>query len=313
MFGLKRYVICALAALVSVVSAAEWGTNYEAALAQARAEGKAVLADFTGSDWCGYCMLLRQNVLERPEFAAWAEQHFVLLEVDMPNNPTFSREQLAQNQMLCTKYAVGGFPTLLVIDAKGRALGGLFGYMGDAGAVRQKLERGLEAVRLLQVAEAMEGEAKARAMVDAWLLVPEDLYEVNRALQMDVAEVDTQDRSGLKAAAEAERRYLACKHAADAAPTDAAALDIVEAALFEAVPQNKRQLLELKYKLMICSVENEADVLRAAEVAYAIIDADLRVPEHEKASRKKQMQGVFANPRTSLNRSRMIKRRRPIR
>lgn len=309
----SMFFLPAVAVWAAPVLAAEWGTDYEVALAQATEQGKPVLVNFTGSDWCVFCMQLRQNVLERADFAAWAAQHFVLLEVDVPNKPTFSRELLAQNQMLCTKYAIDGFPTLLVLDAKGRALGGLFGYMGDAGAVRRQLERGLEAVRLLQVAEVLEGEAKARAMVDAWLLVPEDLYEVNRELQLEVADVDTQDRSGLKAAADAERRYLACKHAADAAPTDAVALDIVEAGLFEAVPQNKRQLLELKYKLMICSVETEEDVLRAAEVAYAIIDADLRIPERDKASRKQQMQGVFANPRTSLNRSRMIKRRRPIR
>ena len=91
------------------------------------------------------------------------------------------------------------------------------------------------------------------------------------------------------------------------------ALDIVNAALFEAVPQNKRQLLELKYKLMICSVETPEDVYAAAEIGYQMIDADLRLSPKVKESRKRQLRGVFANPQTSINRSRIIHRKRPIR
>ncbi len=303
----------AVVAVSAAASAAEWGTNYEAALAQAEKQGKAVLADFTGSDWCGYCIKLRAEVLDNPVFAEWAEKHFVLLEVDVPNNPKFDLEQLAQNQMLCTKYQIDGFPTVLVLDSKGRALGGFFGYVGDPAAVRKTLDKGVQAIKLLKAAESLEGTAKVHAMVDAWRLVPETLHDLNKELQEEISAVDHADLSGLKAAADAERRLQACRHAAAAASTDAAALEIVEAALFEAVPQNRRQLLELKYKLMICSVETEADVMAAAEVAYEIIDADLRISDKDKESRKKQLRGVFANPQTSLNRSRMIHRKRPIR
>ena len=87
----------------------------------------------------------------------------------------------------------------------------------------------------------------------------------------------------------------------------------MNAALFEAVPYNLRQLLEIKYKLLISSAETEADVMAAAEVAYRIIDADLRLSAQEKESRKKQMRGVFANPQTTINRSRAMRRKRPIR
>ena len=310
---LKKIFRMLVLVAVATASAAEWGTNYEAALSQARAEGKVVLANFTGSDWCGYCMQLRKNVLDEMNFAAWAGEHFVLLEVDVPNNPQFSREQLAQNQMLCTKYAIDGFPTLLVLDSVGRPLGGLFGYVADPAAVRHVLEKGVRANTLLMAADSLEGEARLEAMLQAWSLIPEDLYELNLGLQAEIAAIDKQDRSGLKAAADAERRFQACKHAADAAPTDAVALDIVNAALFEAVPQNRRQLLELKYKLMICSVETPEDVYAAAEIGYQMIDADLRLSPKVKESRKKQLRGVFANPQTSINRSRIIHRKRPIR
>lgn len=307
------FLMPVVAALVTSACAAEWGTDYEAALARAKAEGKAVLVNFTGSDWCGYCIRLKSEVLDDTQFTDWAEKHFVLLEVDVPNNPQFDAKLLAKNKELCAKYAVDGFPTVLVLDSKGRALGGLFGFNADAVAVREVLERGLHVVQLLEIADELQGEAKVRALVEAWQLLPESLHDLNRELQAEIKAVDTKDLSGLRSVEDAERRLQACRHAVEVAPTDAVALDIVNAALFEAVPYNLRQLLELKYKLLISSVETEADVLAAAEVAYQIIDADLRLTAEAKESRKKQLRGVFANPQTTINRSRAMRRKRPIR
>ena len=311
MFGGK--IMQALSALVLAVSAtaAEWGTDFEAALAQAGGQSKAVLADFTGSDWCYYCIRLRKDVLEYPEFSNWAEKNFVLLEVDVPKNPNFDPELLARNRELCARYKVDGYPTVLVLDARGRALGGLFGYESNPAVVRGILEKGLQADKLLRGAEQLEGAAKLRCMLDAWRLIPEELRELNAPLKQELAALDTQDVSGLRAEAEAERRFAACKAAADAAPTDSAALELVNAALAQAVPQNKRQLLELKYRLLIIGVQTPEDVYAAAEVAYAMIDADLRLSPQVKESRKKQLRGVFANPQTTINRSRMIRRKRP--
>lgn len=307
------FALPAIVALSAGVSAAEWGTDYESAMAQAQEKEKAVLVNFTGSDWCGFCMRLKSEVLDEPSFVEWAGKRFVLLEVDVPNNPQFDRALLEQNQELCAKYGVDGFPTVLVLDAKGRPLGGLFGYNGDVASVRSVLEAGAQAVQLLKIAEGLQGEAKVHALVKAWQLVPADLHDLNKELQAEIKAIDTKDLSGLRSIEDAERRLQACRHAADVAPTDAAALDIVNAALFEAVPHNRRQLLELKYKLMIYLAENHEDVLAAAEVAYEIIDADTRLSEKAKATRKNQLRGVYANPQTTLNRSRTRRRTRPSR
>lgn len=313
MFSKSIFVHTAVAAWVSMAQAAEWGTDYEAALVQAASQGKAVLADFTGSDWCGYCMRLRAEVLDNPSFAEWAEKNFVLLEIDVPHNPKFDRKLLEKNQALCAKYGIDGYPTVLVLDAKGRALGGLFGYESDPVLVRRILEPGLQAAQLLKTAESLEGVAKLEALLTAWRLLPEELHALNKELQAEIMSIDSEDRSGLKALADAERRFLACKHASEVAPTDAVAMEIIDAALFEAVPQNKRQLLELKYKLMLHMAQTQEDVLAAADVGYMMIDADLRISPQVKENMKAQLRGVFANPQTSLNRSRMIRRKRPIR
>lgn len=300
-------------AMVCSVSAAEWGTDYEAALAQAKAEGKAVLVDFTGSDWCGYCMQLRAQVLEHTEFSAWAQANFVLLEVDMPKNPKFDDKLREQNNMLCEKYKVDAFPTVLVLDAQGNPLGGLFGYEGDWKIAKGEIELGLKVQHLLQQAESLQGAAKLELLVQAWRLIPEDLQKLNPQLKKDILTLDTGDISGLHAEENAQKRLRECVKAANAAPTDAAALELVEAELKTAHPSIRKPLLEHKFRLLVLLAETHEDVLAAAEVAYAAIEADLRLRPEVKKSRINQMKGVFANPQTMLNRSRMIKRNRPKR
>ena len=306
--------ICLLPAMmISSVCAAEWGTNYEAALAQAKAEGKAVLADFTGSDWCGYCIRLRAEVLENPSFKEWADKNFVLLEVDMPQNPKFDEKLRDQNEKLCKKYGVDGFPTVLVLDAQGRALGGLFGYEGDPEIAKQVLAPGLRVQQLLLEAEKLSGDSKLQALIEAWKLMPDDLQKQNVSIKEEIIAIDAHDVSGLRAEETALMRLSECIKAANAAPTDASALDIVNEALAEAPAITRKQLLDHKFRLMVLMAETQADVLAAAEIAYAAIDADLKLTPAVKENRKAQLRGVFANPQTTLNRYRMVKRKRPKR
>ena len=306
-----RSLLPLLCSLFLSASAAEWGTNYEAALAESARSGKPILAEFTGSDWCYYCKKLRLEVLDSADFSAWAEKHFILLEIDLPQHTEIDTALLAQNQMLRSKYQIDGFPTLLILDAQGRPLGGVFGYIGNPRAVQQELEPGLQADQLLRQAAQLPAEQKQALLLAAWKLIPRDLHELNIPLQQEVSAHDPQDLSGLRAAATAEQALQACKNTAEAAPSDAAALRIVEHALAAATPHNKRQLLELQYRLLIRLAETQADVLAAAEVAYASIDADLRLSPREKESRKRQLRGVYANPQTTLNRTRMLHRKRP--
>ena len=67
-----------------IVAASGWVTGYEAALATAKAEKKLVLADFTGSDWCGWCKKLKAEVFDQPAFQEWAQKNVVLLELEYP-------------------------------------------------------------------------------------------------------------------------------------------------------------------------------------------------------------------------------------
>ena len=60
-------------------ASAVWDENQAKALAEAKKSGKPILADFTGSDWCGYCIALKKEVFDTPVFKEWAAKNVILL------------------------------------------------------------------------------------------------------------------------------------------------------------------------------------------------------------------------------------------
>ena len=46
----------------------KWETDLNVAKKRAKDENKEILADFTGSDWCGWCIKLKKEVFDQPEF-----------------------------------------------------------------------------------------------------------------------------------------------------------------------------------------------------------------------------------------------------
>jgi thioredoxin-related protein len=105
----------------------KWLTDLPKAEEQAKAEKKIVMLDFTGSDWCGWCIKLNKEVFSQPEFADYAKKNLVLVEVDFPRSKPQTEAQKEANAALQTKYSVEGYPTIVVLDANGKKLGEL-GY-----------------------------------------------------------------------------------------------------------------------------------------------------------------------------------------
>jgi len=120
------YSILALTCLLSTqlrASDAAWLDNFETAKQKAEREGKAILACFTGSDWCPYCIKLENEVLSKDAFSKWAKDKVVLLMVDFPRRKTLKAEVAKQNAELSAQYQVGGLPTVLLLAADGEKLG----------------------------------------------------------------------------------------------------------------------------------------------------------------------------------------------
>jgi protein disulfide-isomerase len=114
------------------VSAAElsWMTDFLEAKRKARDEKKMLLLDFTGSDWCGWCIRLNKEVFHTKEFADYAKDNLVLVEVDFPRRKQLAETQQKANQKLAEKHRVSGFPTIVVLDGEGKELWTQRGYMG---------------------------------------------------------------------------------------------------------------------------------------------------------------------------------------
>jgi len=115
------------ALLQAVAGDVNWMTDVPKAQAKAKEENKLVLLDFTGSDWCPWCMKLNKEVFSTPEFAAYAQKNLVPVEVDFPRNKAQTDEQKKANDALQQKYKVEGYPTVVVLDSQGKKIGEL-GY-----------------------------------------------------------------------------------------------------------------------------------------------------------------------------------------
>ncbi len=97
-----------------------WETNLETALQKASKENKAVLVNFTGSDWCQWCFRLSDEVFKQKEFEDYADKNLVLVKVDFPRKIEQSMETKTYNQQLAQKFGVQGFPTIILFDKLGQ-------------------------------------------------------------------------------------------------------------------------------------------------------------------------------------------------
>jgi protein disulfide-isomerase len=141
---MKKIIVAILAGglwLQTQAADLTWGTDLAAAQAQAKAEKKLVLLDFTGSDWCVWCKKFDKEALSTDKFADYAKTHLALVQVDFPNNKPQSDALKAANKELAKKYSVDGYPTFVVLDADGKEIGRQVGYAeGGSDAFIKEIE-----------------------------------------------------------------------------------------------------------------------------------------------------------------------------
>jgi protein disulfide-isomerase len=135
--------VALLAALATSSASARpgWLTDYKQAREEAKASKKLVLLNFTGSDWCGWCIRLEREVFSKPEFQEFAKNNLILVEVDFPRTRQLSAAEKSQNAELAQKYQIQGFPTIIVLDSEGRLVGELGYTPGGPAAFIAKLEK----------------------------------------------------------------------------------------------------------------------------------------------------------------------------
>ncbi len=117
-----------------------WLTDYAKALQQAKAENKPILLDFTGSDWCGWCIRMKKEALDTPQFKQYAAKNLILVEVDFPQEKPQTSAVKKQNAELQSRFSASGYPTFILLSKDEKKLGEQVGYLeGGANAFIKEL------------------------------------------------------------------------------------------------------------------------------------------------------------------------------
>ena len=127
---MKALLLCLALGLASLQASDIWSTDYEASIAQAAASKKAILLEFTGSDWCPPCMKQNKDVFEQTAFEDYAKDKLVLVKLDFPRRKEQDPALKERNQKLSTQYGVEGFPTIILLSPEGKELARQVGYGG---------------------------------------------------------------------------------------------------------------------------------------------------------------------------------------
>jgi thioredoxin-related protein len=139
---LAAAITLGLSTAFSVQADSEWLTDYKKAQQEAKTNNKLLMLNFTGSDWCGYCIQLDRAILSKPQFKDFASKNLVLVEVDFPRRKAQSPDTRKQNAELAQQYQIEGFPTIVVLDGEGKSVWRFDGYFtGGPAAFIAELEK----------------------------------------------------------------------------------------------------------------------------------------------------------------------------
>lgn len=273
---LRNFVITttAVAMVAPAFAAVEWMTDLDAALAKAKAEGKCVLVDFTGSDWCGWCIKLRQEVLDHADFVPFLAANFVPVEIDVPQDASRvgGVEQLEKNQLLCDKFAVEGYPTIMVITPEGQVVGGFVGG-ADLQEAKEALELALTHARSLEAAAALQGEEKARMLMPVYKTLQESFPLAAKSLRVELLDLMPQNEQ-----LQAEAELDAIKAKFEQVPEDdyETILAMLDAEIKTAMPANQDLLKRSKAAILEVKIVNE---LAEAQSVDDVVTARQRLME----------------------------------
>jgi thioredoxin-related protein len=286
-----------------------WKTDFKGALAKAKAEKKYLLVDFTGSDWCGWCIKLHNEVFDKDPFKAAAPKQYVLVELDFPQQKELPKDLQKQNEELRDKYEIEGFPTVLLMDATGEVIART-GYR--PGGPEEYLKQLAEFPKIYDGVVAAKTKLDAAAGLDRAKLLDEILEGYDKlgnntkeqaekkvAWSKEIIALDADNKAGLKVKYEFPMKMAEAEKLAESGKA-AEARELLDKAL--ALPGISADLRQEGYmsKASICESEGQfSDVLAALKAAKdaapksehakhidELIEHFVQVAEAEKAVRK---------------------------
>ncbi|MSR75335.1 MAG: thioredoxin family protein [Planctomycetes bacterium] len=274
---LRWILVCAM--LLPVVAqepaAPVWIGDFDKAVEMAKTTKKDLLVDFTGSDWCGWCVKLDKEVFAHEAFLKAAQAKYILVALDFPQGEEVKAKvpNPKRNEELQKKYEVRGFPSILLMDAQGDVYAQTGYQPGGPEAYVKHLEeiaaKGREAIAtvaglLAQVAKAKPTEKPA--VLGKVLAALEKLDADSpaaaklKAVAKEALTIDADNKLGLKLKA-----VKALLKSGDSDPA-------LVAAAKELDPKNEQGLLEVCVVMQSNSVDSE-EALKVAFKAIEDLDA----------------------------------------
>lgn len=139
-----------------------WHTDLMEAQKISMETHKPIFAFFTGSDWCGWCHKLQNEVFSKSKFIDWADK-VVLLEVDFPRTKQLPTALAQQNNSLQQAFQVRGYPTVWIfyMDKDPASDKMIISPLGSTGYPQGAIP-GKEEVKFLADANALLAKATAK-------------------------------------------------------------------------------------------------------------------------------------------------------
>ena len=274
--------LVAIHCIGSAFAAEGWSSDFEAAKKQAAEQKKDLLIDFTGSDWCGWCIKLNDEVFKKDEFKAGVKDKFVLVEIDFPQDEKkLSEATKKQNEALQEKYGIKGFPTILLTDAEGKPFaatgyeeGGAAKYVVMLDGLRAKKTKRDEAFAAAAKAEGVEQAKQYVAALKAMELEDETVSGFYGDIVEKIKKADPKDESGFAKQLEMKSKLAKFEEElngyAEKDDTEGA-LKFVEKTLAEGGFEGEaKQQVALTKAMVLAHQKKFDDAIKAVDAAKAI-------------------------------------------
>ncbi len=111
----------------------DWQLDIKQAVDISIKEKKPLFLFFTGSDWCGVCKKLQNEVFAYPQFKEWADKNVVLVELDFPRNKEPDPRYKDQNQTMKNIFGVNSYPTIVFVTPTKRQEDIYYSRIGSIG------------------------------------------------------------------------------------------------------------------------------------------------------------------------------------
>jgi len=93
----------------------DWTTDYESVSKCAKETSRPILVYFSGSDWCGWCNKLEDEIFNTAEFTDLVAHKLLFVKIGYPTNQN--------NERLKKRFSIRSFPTVLLLDSEQQPIG----------------------------------------------------------------------------------------------------------------------------------------------------------------------------------------------